>query len=986
MLKRGINRALLVTRVIATLMVMIWALPLVALDPEVHPTQYSLRGWSTEDGLPQNTVQTIVQGHHGYLWFATQEGLARFDGISFRVWDTHSIPALPARNVRTLLEDQYNRLWIGMRGGGGLARLDPDGTLHTDFFAQTPTTEVRCLLEDVQGRLWIGTRGNGLFRLDPGATTPERIDKVISTLILDLEINHDGSLWIATEGDGVWHLEDDRIEHLTTDQGLPHNNVWAIFLDSTNHLWFGTFGGGLSRYEDGVFTTLTTADGLTSNRISRIHEDHDHNLWIGTYRGLDRLTNGAITAITRDDGLGDDIVSSIGEDREGNLWVGTAAAGTIRLKDSPFTVFDSGSEGIGGMPRVVLEQPGRGIWVGTSNGGLQLIQDGKIQGAPLGARQPENDVFALHLASDGALWVGSYGAGISRFLHGRRQHWTTSNGLPNDTVWSIGETNDGTIWVGTYGGGLAAYKDQEWSVLTTEDGLATNLIRSLHPGRDGTLWIGTSGGICSLKDHQVTCLTPADGLSNPSVLSIYEDDDGRIWVGTNGGGISLLTSDGIRNVTTADGLFDDVIYRMLPDDDGRLWMSCNRGIFGVDATELLEKALGGQDSLTYRALGRWDGMTTDECNGGSQPAGWRSEDGLLWFPTVQGVVAFDPGQLPEIPEPPEVLISEVIINGIIVPPGKVSVGADAGALEVQFTATSFVAPERLRFRYRLSDLNTGWTDAGQRRSALFTHLPHGAHTLEIVAGYADGRWGRQATRLEFAVEPRFFQTMEFLLLSAVALIALGFGVASLRTAAIRRRKNILAQQVEERTAELLHVTQELEKANIRLEELSLIDPLTKIANRRSFDQTLERMWAGAQRERTSVALLMIDVDHFKAYNDTYGHAKGDQCLQRLAQVLNGGLRRANDLIARYGGEEFAVLLPDCDTATATGMAETLRRLVEKCAIPHHASPTAGIVTISVGTASTAPGRDQSHDGLCLAADNALYRAKSHGRNRVEAGG
>ena len=957
-----------------------------ALDPNVDPTQYSVRVWNIEDGLPQNTVQTIIQGHRGYLWFATQEGLARFDGISFRVWDTNSTPALPARNVRTLLEDRNNRLWIGIRGGGGLVRLDPDGTLHPSFFPEMPTTEVRCLFEDAQGTLWIGTRGHGLFRLRPGETSPQAITMVTSTLILDIEADQTGALWIATEGDGVWHLAPEGAKHLTTAQGLPHNNVWAIFLDSTDRLWFGTFGGGLSTYENGVFTTLTTADGLTSNRITKLHEDRDHNLWIGTYRGLDRLTNGVLTAITREDGLGDDLVISIAEDRERNLWVGTAAAGTIRLKDSPFTVYESGPNGIGGMARVVLEEPGLGMWVGTSNGGLHLIRNGKVHQAPLGAHQPDNDVFALHLATDGALWVGSYGAGISRFFEGNLQRWTTANGLPNDTVWSIGETGDGTIWVGTYGGGLAAYKDQRWSVLTTEDGLATNLIRSLDTDRNGTLWIGTSGGICFLKDGSIGCLTPDDGLTEPSVLSTFEDDEGRIWVGTNGGGINLLTSDGIRRVTTEDGLFDDVIYRMLPDDQGRLWMSCNRGIFGVLAAELLDKAMGGQEPLTYRALGRWDGMAADECNGGSQPAGWRSQDGLLWFPTVRGLAAFDPSRLPEIPDPPEVLVSEVIVDGVIVPPGPVSVGADASTLEVHYTATSFVAPERLRFRYRLSDLSDGWTEAGQRRSAFFTHLPHGTHTLELVAGYADGTWGQQTTLLEIAVEPRFYQTLEFLIFTAVALIAIGFGVASLRTAAIRRRKNILAHLVEERTAELLHVTQELETANLRLEELSLADPLTAVANRRSFDQTLEQLWARAQREQTPVALMMIDVDYFKAYNDTYGHAMGDHCLRQLAGILKGGLRRANDLVARYGGEEFAVLLPDCDAATATGMAETLRRRVEKCRIPHGGSPSGGIVTISAGTASMIPGINQSTETLCLAADTALYRAKKHGRNRVEAGG
>lgn len=980
----GIKYARLTIKAFVTLMIIICALPAVALDPHVHPTQYSMRTWNNQDGLPQNTVQTILQGHRGYLWFATQEGFARFDGVSFRVWDTNSTPALPARNVRTLLEDSQDRIWIGTRGGA-LARLDPDGTLHTKFFTENSTIEVRCLLEDAQGRLWIGTRGQGLFRLEPGTPTPEHIDTVTSTLILDLEIDQNGVLWVATEGQGVWRIEGEKADHLTTDQGLPNNNVWAIFLDSSNRLWFGTFGGGLTQYDQGTFTTLTTADGLTSDRVTTLHEDRDQNLWIGTYQGLDRLTNGTITAITREDGLGDDIVTTMGEDREGNLWVGTAAAGVVRLKDSPFTVYDSISEGIGGMPRVILEEPDHGIWVGTSNGGLQLIQDGKIRPAPPGVHHPENDVFALHLASDGALWVGTYGSGISRFYQGQQDHWTTANGLPNDTVWSIGETANGTIWAGTYGGGLAAYRDEKWSVLTTDDGLASNLIRSLHTQEDDTLWIGTGGGVCTLKDGAVSCLTSADGLSGPSVLSIYEDDDGLIWAGTNGGGINLILPDGIHSVTTEDGLYDDVIYQILPDDQGRLWMSCNRGIFGVDASELFKKAMGSPKPLTCRALGRWDGMAADECNGGSQPAGWRAEDGTLWFPTVQGVAAFNPAKLAEVPEPPKVLISGVVIDGESVPWKPVTVPADAGALEVHFTANSFIAPERLRFRYRLNDLTNTWTNAEQRRTAFFTHLPHGIHTLEITAGQINGTWSRKSTLLEIAVQPRFFQTLEFLGLSAVVLIALGFSAASLRTATIRRREQILAQQVEERTEELLEVTQELEKANLRLEALSLVDPLTDVANRRSFDQTLQQMWARAQREHTSIALLMIDVDHFKAYNDTYGHAKGDQCLQRLADILKRGLRRANDLVARYGGEEFSVLLPDCDAATATGMAESLRRLVEKERIPHEGSPTKSIVTISAGTASTVPQRDQGSEDLCLAADTALYRAKERGRNRVESG-
>lgn len=963
---------------------MVTAAPLVALDPAVAPADYSIRLWTTHDGLPQNTVQSILQGHHGYLWMATQEGLARFDGVTFRVWDTHSDPPLPARNVRALLEDRHHRLWIGLRGGGGLARLDPDGILHTDFFADAPTTEVRCLFEDPSGTLWIGTRGQGLHRLEPGADQPEPVESVSSTQILNFETDGKGDLWIATEGDGIWRSRSEGFEHLTTADGLPHNNIWDIYRDTSDRLWIGTFGGGLARYEDGRFHTMTIEDGLSSNRITNLCEDRDHNLWIGTYRGLNRLNGRGPGAITREQGLGADIISSVFEDREGNLWVGTAAAGVVRLKDSPFTLYDSSADGLGGMPRVMLEEPGRGVWVGTSNGGLQLIRNGTVMPPPGGADPPEKDVFALHLATDGALWVGTYGAGISRFHNGKRDHWTMGDGLPNDTVWSLGETPDGTIWAGTYGGGLASYSGGIWRVLTTADGLATDLIRTLHTDRQGTLWIGTSGGLCTLDGDDLSCRSTEDGLTDPSVLSIYEDPVGRIWAGTNGGGVNLVTRHKIFGVTTAEGLFDDVIYRMLPDDQNRLWMSCNRGIFGVDYDQLLEAALH-DGPLTYRALGRWDGMATDECNGGSQPAGWRASDGRMWFPTVQGVAVFDPRKLKPIPEPPEVQISEIIVDGSTAPPGTLTMPADANTVKVSFTATSFIAPERLRFRYRIADLDAAWTDAGLHRSALFSHLPPGQHRLEIVAGYADGTWSDSATNFDFFVEPQFHQTPEFLILCALALIAVGFGVASVRTVAVRRRERLLAHEVDERTSEILDVTRKLEEANRRLEALSLVDSLTGAANRRSFDRTLAKVWAQGQRGSSPVGLLMIDVDHFKAYNDTYGHARGDECLRQISDLLSEGLRRTTDLLARYGGEEFAVILPGCDAEGAAATARTLRERIQAARIPHEGSPDEPSITISVGAASTTPRPDQPAEALSLAADGALYRAKKRGRNRVETG-
>jgi diguanylate cyclase (GGDEF)-like protein len=319
---------------------------------------------------------------------------------------------------------------------------------------------------------------------------------------------------------------------------------------------------------------------------------------------------------------------------------------------------------------------------------------------------------------------------------------------------------------------------------------------------------------------------------------------------------------------------------------------------------------------------------------------------------------------------------------------------------------SLRAPERVRFKYRLVGFDGGWVEAGSRRTAYYTNVPPGRYDFEMMACNEDGVWNEAGTSISVKVLPRFYQTVPFFIACvALATLAAWCGYR-LRVRHLRVRERKLVALVEVRTAQLSEANasleertrqvseansvmeergRELEKANLQLTELSHRDALTGVANRRHFETVLDSEWRRASRTGSPLSLLMADVDSFKAYNDTYGHPGGDACLKRVAYALQSGLRRAGDLLARYGGEEFVILLPDMPLDQAADLAEELRLRLRAMQIPHAAAAAAPVVTVSFGAATCHPRDGGSGTDLVAASDQALYKAKKAGRNRVHAG-
>jgi ligand-binding sensor domain-containing protein/signal transduction histidine kinase len=787
-----------------------------ALDPTKTITQYTHDVWQTENGLPQSTIRAIAQTRDGYIWLGTEEGLVRFDGVKFTVFDKGNTKGLTNNYAWAITEDHQGSLWIGT-GGGGLLRLR-DGVFTALTTGDGLSSDiVRCIYVDGEGSLWIGTGDGGLDRYKDGRFTTYTSKQGLSNdTVYCLCEDREGGLWIGT-GRGLNRFKNGALTVYTTKDGLTNDIVRSLYQDRKGNLWIGTAGGGLNRFRDGRFTAYTTKQGLSNNHVLAIYEDGDGNLWLGTDSGgLNRFRDGRFTTYTSKQGLSNDTVLSIYEDREGSLWIGTGNGGLNRLKDGSLTTYTM-SQGLSyDVVRTIYEDQMGSLWIGTYGGGLTQMRNGKSVIYTTKQGLSNNIVLSVYGDEKGNIWVGTSGGGLNRLRQGKVTVYTTKQGLSHDVVRAIYEDHEGNLWIGTYGGGLNKFRDGKFTAFTMDDGLSSDTILSIFENSEGSLWIGTfGGGLNHLRNGRFTRYTTKEGLSNDTVLSIYGDREGALWIGTNGGGLDRFKDGRFAVYTTKDGLFNDVVQEILEDEAGNLWMSCNKGIFRVSKNMLDDFARGAIKSISCIAYGTADGMKSRECNGGNQPAGCKTRDGRLWFPTIKGVVVIDPKNMRTNKLPPPVVIEQAVIDRRPVDPQKrTELPPGKGELEFYYTGLSLLAPERVKFKYKLEGFDEDWRiPADSRRVADYTNIPPGEYRFRVIASNNDGVWNETGAVYEFYLSPHFYQTKLFFALGVVAVGLLGYALYLLRVKQLKARERELVSQVQERTKDLLEMTRSLEEAN-----------------------------------------------------------------------------------------------------------------------------------------------------------------------------
>jgi ligand-binding sensor domain-containing protein/signal transduction histidine kinase len=787
--------------------------PAFALEPRRELPQFAQEVWSTENGLPQNTVHAIIQTNDGYVWIATEEGLARFDGISFTVFDKRVTEQLRSNDIRALAEDRQGALWIGT--ADGLVRLfEGKFTLFTTQEG-LPGNTIQSLYQGPDDHLWIAT-SSGLTRLKDGVFTTFITQPALPTSsVQSIFEDKEGTLWIGTAY-GLSRFKDGKLLNYALPAGSANNSVVSISQDGQGRLWFGTLNG-LACFDQGGFRTYTTRDGLPSNRIISLIPDRSGSLWVGTANGLSRFANNQFSGFKPGGGLAGNIILSIFEDREGSLWIGTESGGLNLLKDKKFTTYTSRDGLASDLVKTIYEDQQGGIWIGTNGGGLSHFKDGKFTTYTTKDGLASNVVLALCVDNQGSLWVGTPD-GLTRFNSGRFTTYTFADGLANDFVRSIFADRQGNIWVGTRSG-LTRFRDEVFRVYTTLDGLPNDLVGPIHEDANGSLWIGTLGGLSRFKDERFTTYTTRDGLSSDVVTSLYEDDEKTLWIGTHGGGLNRLKDGKFVAFTTREGLPDDVVYRVLEDQQGNLWLGCSKGIFRFSKKELDDFAGGKGNSLPFVAYGTADGMITRECSGGGHPAAWKGVDGKLWFSTIKGVAMIDPQRIKINERPPPVVINQMRIDDeSIIPDRRIELPPGKTRFDFYYTALSFIAPEKVSFKYRLEGFDSDWVDPGTRRVAYYTNLPPGNYTFRVIARNNDGIWNDTGAVFDLRLRPYFYQTYWFyalVLLSLAVLVwqAYRFRLRQMESqfAAVLNERNRIAREIHDNLAqELLGISVQLE--------------------------------------------------------------------------------------------------------------------------------------------------------------------------------
>ncbi|MDL1949286.1 hypothetical protein FBQ97_05655, partial [Acidobacteria bacterium ACD] len=791
--------------------------PALALDPGRLPSQHRVRVYSVRDGLPQSSVESLAQTPDGYLWLGTQEGVARFDGVRFAVFDRRTVPEIAHNRITALHVDGAGALWIGTEGGGVTLR---SGGAFRRLGAEAglPNLRVRAFAPGPGGGVWVGTDG-GLVLVREGRAGPvPGTETLAGEGIESLAAGRDGSLWVGTRRRGLMRLSGDRLAPALRDAFPDGTSVPALHVDSRGDLWAGS-RDGLSRIRDGKLAGRWGADqGVLGGPVAAIATDPDGNVWFGPEGGgLNRLAAGRVSRLTASGGLPGEVVESLLVDREGSLWAGTQDGGVARLCDGAFVPWGKPEGLLSDVASPILEDQKGAVWVGTRGGGVSRIAGNAVTSFTTREGLPNDWVQAIAQTRDGSLLVGTR-HGMARLSGGRFVPFGVEHGLANDGVRAILETRDGALWVGTGGAGLVRIRGREARRFLRADGLPNESVFFLHEDDSGVLWIATNGGgLVRWDGTRFTALTTRDGLTNDIVNTLHETADGTLWIGTYGGGLCRLRGGRVSCVTTRNGLHDDAVFRILEDDAGRLWVSCNRGVWSVPLSDLDAVADGRATTVTPRVHGTADGMRNAECNGADMPTGWKARDGRLWFPTIEGAVVVDPAKPIRSAVPPTVLVERIVADGEEVPlsGGEVVLPPGTEKLEVDYTAPSFRNPERVRFRYRLAGYEERFADVGSRRTAFYTHLPHGAHVFEAVAVDEDGVESPVPARVPVRLTPFFHQTPLFYLLAAAAVLAAGAGAWRYRVARLLSRERELEALVARRTESL---RQESERTAAALRE------------------------------------------------------------------------------------------------------------------------------------------------------------------------
>ncbi|MBI4854062.1 MAG: GAF domain-containing protein [Acidobacteria bacterium] len=747
---------------------------LVLLTPSVQAQIYKFKVYNTSSGLPNNAIYYILQDSKGYMWFATNDGVSRYDGIKYQSFSIEQ--GLADNSVRAILEDKSGNIWFSTRGG--VSRYD--GKVFTNYSTKDglPENEIRSSFCSQDGTLWFGTT-KGLSRYDGKSFTNYGVNEGLPlSPIWKIVESKPGELWLALRGKGLVKFDGKTFTNYGAKEGLLDENIFDLAKDINNKgLWVAT-NGGVYYFEDGKFRAQLF-NGSNLERVSSVRVDRYGRVWCGTYgSGIYRLEKGVFTIFNHKKGLPDDFITSQTEDYEGNIWWGTQRSGVFYFLSEKFSNYTS-SNGIGEGTISSLAQSKDGtLWFSSFISGLvSLSPDGqtKIYGIKDGL--VEEELWAVFVDSKGRIWTGGH-KGASFYDKGHFTNFSSAKIGLKTRISVFAEDALGRIWMGSdssASNGIVAYDDSSFTLYDTEKGLVKNQVNGFGTDKKGNLWICTEGGLSRFDGTNFTNYTTKEGLPNKYVHRFYEDEAGNLWIGM-AGGISKFDGKTFKHYTIKDGLSDNSV-RAITSYNNLLWIGTLRGISTFD----------GRKFTSYRVK---QGLISDSITNGLKS---NLGDGL-WFSTTEGVVRYQPKEELTLAKAPLVHLTSISAGNedlsLSLNPNY-SIPYNQNTIKFDFIAFSFTDEDAISYSYLLENLDDKWSTPSSERLARFINLPPGDYTFLVKASSVFGIWS-EPKAVKIRILSPYWQTWWFILLIVAFIVLSVYGVYAwrIRSFNIRYQKRI----------------------------------------------------------------------------------------------------------------------------------------------------------------------------------------------------
>ncbi|WP_158658195.1 ligand-binding sensor domain-containing protein [Agarilytica rhodophyticola] len=939
------------------------------------------------------TINAITQDSDGFIWLGGTQGLARFDGAELKVYlaDPSVSDSLSNNYVLDMLTDARGHLWIAT--GDGLNHFDPylerfnvfraqegsSTTLPDNFITDLEmgdnnelfvATQKGVIIIDtatgkmrhtpVQGyvyriyldkhrKLWVAYRDRGLIRYNANDLTLEHIYKVRKTekdhsglcgnKILDVEMDQHNILWIATLGNGICQL-DPATGYFTHLTDFAANTVWDLFLDNQSNMWIATDHSGLAIYPSSEEKFLYYGydihkpKSLPTNNIRDLFQDRMGDIWISTFPGGLNYFDQSTTAFT-------------------NYMHHPMQENTLTSSE----IID-----------IMQDDKGR-VWLGTERGLNQLHNDTEVVTRINWPGLEDETVLSLEQGQDNTLWVGTWSHGLKRVNLLTKEIKTylpepdNPNSISGKFIWKVYRDSDNKIWVGTEAGGLNLYDPTTDSFQrfinspAVPNSISANYVKTVLEDKAGNFWVATTGGLDRLDrstgifTHYQPDKRDQHSVGGRRIIALFEDSLNRIWVGTQEAGVSIFNPKTEKFITLnmESGLPSLNITSILESADGYIWLATTRGLARVDPKQFTIQTFNSGHGLVGSNFYR--------------DASLLSDSGMLYFGSTTGLSVFDPSNISIDTAPPIIGLTDFkIANKSVVigqPDSPLSSSLNKSEtiyitptdvmFSINFSALSYRAYDQNTYAYMLEGFDKEWIYTGTNRTATYTNLPAGKFVFRVKAANAYGIWNEEGIAINIVRIPEIWRTWWAYLAYTIGVICL-FALYRHHNE-IRRRSEVYREQ-------------------------SLTDSLTGIPNRAGIIQIAGK-WLVGNRASDNVSLMLLDIDHFKKINDSHGHDAGDRILCEVAEVLRSRLRH-DDHIGRWGGEEFLFICKGSSPEKVSRLAETLRLKVAEHIFDNH--KTQLNITISIGVVKILG--NESFEKAIKRADEALYRAKGAGRNRV----